>query len=253
MIRYRLEETTYLEKVVAETKLMEVRNELKLNLSDIKMQEITLCILLNNQNLKFEPNGVQKVLDSKNINGDISNNSAIALSNQGVKVAEAEKELASSTMLPDFSFGYFNQSMIGSNTIGSTIATSSDRFSGVQVGLSIPIFYGSYKSNIKEAKINTEIQKLDAQYLSDQTYGKYMEQYQEVLKYQTSLDYYKNQALPQADLILSNAQKSFESGAISYVEYFQNISQALELKFNYLKTLNGYNQSIIKVEYLLGL
>ena len=82
--------------------------------------------------------------------------------------------------------------------------------------------------------------------------GQLEQQLQEVLKYRNSLSYYKDKAVPQAELIIGNAQKSFENGAIGYVEYFQNLNQGLELKFNYLKTLNEYNQAIIDLEYLIG-
>ena len=50
----------------------------------------------------------------------------------------------------------------------------------------------------------------------------------------------------------SNAQKSLENGAIDYVEYVQNVDQALELKLGYLNTLNEYNQAIIDLQYLIG-
>jgi cobalt-zinc-cadmium resistance protein CzcA len=66
------------------------------------------------------------------------------------------------------------------------------------------------------------------------------------------LSYYKDKAVPQAELIIESAQKSLENGAINYVEYFQNLNQGLELKFNYLNTLNEYNQAIIDLEYLIG-
>ena len=92
----------------------------------------------------------------------------------------------------------------------------------------------------------------NASYYSTVLQGQYEQQLQEVLKYQSSLIYYKDQAVPQAELIIGNAQKSFENGAIDYVEYFQNLNQGLELKFNYLNTLNGYNQAIINLEYLIG-
>ena len=47
-------------------------------------------------------------------------------------------------------------------------------------------------------------------------------------------------------------EKSFENGAIDYVEYFQNLNQGLQPKFNYLNTINGYNQAITDLEYLIG-
>jgi len=91
-----------------------------------------------------------------------------------------------------------------------------------------------------------------ANYYNNVLTGEYQQQLQEVLKFRGSLSYYQEKAVPQANLIIVNAQKSFENGAINYVEYFLNVNSALELKFNYLNTLNGYNQSIINLEYLIG-
>jgi len=66
------------------------------------------------------------------------------------------------------------------------------------------------------------------------------------------LKYYDEKALPQAELILSNSKKSFENGAIDYVEYMQGLTYGIEIKNNYLEVLNQYNQSIIAIEYLTG-
>ena len=74
----------------------------------------------------------------------------------------------------------------------------------------------------------------------------------EVLKHQGSLNYYEENAIPQADLIIENAQKSFLNGAINYIEYFQSMRQAIDIKVNYINTLNGYNQAVINIEHLIG-
>ena len=253
-IRYRLEETSYMEKVVAEAKLMELRNDLHMLGNDIKIQEKLLRVILNNDSLVFKvPSLDRKVFESLSLNGNLENNPSIKLSKQQIEIEDARTTLEQSKMYPDFSIGYFNQTAIGNNTSSGGIATNSDRFSGVQIGLSIPLFYGSYKSNIKESKLETEIQTIESQYYINQTLGAYENQLQEVLKYKMSLEYYDLKAIPQADLLLNNAQKSFENGAIEYVEYFQGVNQGLALKINYLNTLNGYNQSLISLEYLLGL
>ena len=101
-------------------------------------------------------------------------------------------------------------------------------------------------------QLRENMAQTNADYYSTVLQGQYEQQLQEVLKYQGSLGYYRDKAVPQANLIIGNAQKSFENGAIDYVEYFQNLNQGLELKFNYLNTLNGYNQAIINLEYLIG-
>ena len=73
-----------------------------------------------------------------------------------------------------------------------------------------------------------------------------------IRKYQNSLQYYRQKGIPQADLILEQGQKSYRNGAIGYLEYFQSLKQALDLKMNFLQTLNDYNQALIQLEYLMG-
>lgn len=253
-VRYETEATNYLEKAAAETRVMEIQNELQLLQSDITIQQHQLNILLNNpENLTFEPETLDErpmtvLLDS----GQLMNNPTLAYALQQVKIAEADVAVKSSQMLPGFSVGYFNQSLIGSQNNNGETATSSDRFTGIQAGISIPLFYGADKSRIKVARLEGQMAQTRASYFNTQLQGQYNQQLQSVAKFQGSLNYYKQKAAPQADLILENAQKSFENGAINYVEYFQSLNQGLQIKFNYLNTLNGYNQSIIGLEYLLG-
>lgn len=73
-----------------------------------------------------------------------------------------------------------------------------------------------------------------------------------VQKERDNLDYYEAQALNQANLILEKAQLSYQEGAINYIEYFQNINYALDIKLNYLTSINAYNQSIIQLSNLFG-
>ena len=253
-IRYEVESTSYLEKIAAETKVMELQNELKMVGADIAIQEQKLRVLLNDSSgLKFTPSELdERVFVVTQETSQIENNPLLSYSKQQVRIAQAEKSVQSSKLLPSFSLGYFNQSMIGSQTINGNIAGSSDRFSGIQAGISIPLFFGSYNGNIKAAQFKTEIAQTNVDYYETKLKGSYQQQMQEVLKYQNSLNYYKEKAIPQADLIIENTQKSFDSGSIGYVEYFQNLNQGLELKFNYLELLNGYNQTIINLEYLIG-
>ena len=253
-IRYETGATSYLEKAAAKTRVMDIQNALKLIASDIIIQKRQLRVLLNDTTgLIFEPESLtERYMANIEDSTQLVNNPLLAYTKQQIDIAHAEKVLQSSKIHPGFSVGYFNQSLIGGQTSSGDIATGTDRFSGVQAGITIPLFYGSYKANIKSAKLKEQMAETNAKYYSTVLQGQYDQQLQEMLKYQSSLNYYKNQAIIQAELIIGNAQKSFENGAIDYVEYFQNLNQGLELKFNYLNTLNGYNQAIINLEYLIG-
>lgn len=253
-IRFETEATNYLEKATAETQVMEVQNQLKLLEADMIIQEKQLQILLNDTtDLSFAPSGLEErqvlALQDRAL---IANNPFLRFTQQQVEIAGAQKSVTSARVMPEFFVGYFNQSLIGSETSDGGIASSSDRFGGVQAGIAIPLFFGSYKADIKAAGLREQMAKTNLEYFQTTIQGQFRQQVEEVNKFRNSLDYYNEKAIPQANLIIDNAQKSFESGNIDYVEYFQNLNQALNLKFNYLNTLNGYNQSVINLEFLIG-
>jgi len=53
-------------------------------------------------------------------------------------------------------------------------------------------------------------------------------------KYASSVDYYENQAVPEADLIIEQASRSYEAGALDYIDYILTLNRALTIKQNYL-------------------
>lgn len=254
-VRYETEESSFLEKAAAETQVMKLANALNMLEADILIAENQLRVLLNDQSgLQFEPSPLSALeLPNASDTSQWKNNPLMGYAHQQIAIAAAEKKVQSAKMLPDLSVGYFNQSLIGSETgNGGEIATGSNRFVGVQAGVSIPLFYGANKAEVRSAQLKTEMAQTNAAYLQTQVQGEFQQQLQRVLKYQSSLSYYRDKAVPQAERILSNAQKSLENGAIDYVEYVQNVDQALELKLGYLNTLNEYNQAIIDLQYLIG-
>ena len=253
-IRYETEATTLLEKVAAETQVMEVKNQLTLIQSDMAIEELKLKVLLNDTlELSFMTNTLEeRTLVSITDTNTLSSNPLLAFAEQQINIANAEKKVQSAKVWPDLSIGYFNQSMTGSVLSDGNFAPSDYRFSGIQGSITIPLFFGSYKANVNTAKLNTEKAQINANYYQKVLQGQYEQSLQEVIKYKSSLSYYRDKAVPQANLIIKNAQRSFSLGAIGYVEYFQNLNQALNLKYNYLINLNGYNQAVINLEYLIG-
>ena len=171
-----------------------------------------------------------------------------------ITVREKEKSLNKAQFLPDFSIGYFNQSLIGSYTVNGTdqFFGSSQRFTGLQATISIPLWAKPDLARVKAAKLNQQKAETEAGYYQTVLLGEYERVVQDYLKYKYTIETYETNALPQAELILSNATKSFEGGAIDYVEYIQGLNNGLEIKNSYLNILNQYNQSIIAIEYLAG-
>lgn len=253
-LRYETEESSFLEKATAETKVLEIQNRLNLVKSDIAIYESQLRVLMNDSTAhQFKPGTIQKREISNVYDPElVSQNPQLAFYDNLINTANAETSVHKSEMLPDISIGYFNQSIIGNPTSNGGIATSSDRFTGLQAGISLPIFFGSYKAKIKQAKLKAEIAEINADYNKSMLLSSHQQYLNELMKQKSSLNYYEEKAIPQADMIIENANKSFKNGAIDYIEFIQAMNQALEIKFNYIKTLNNYNQAVINLEYLIN-
>jgi cobalt-zinc-cadmium resistance protein CzcA len=255
-LRFKTGETNLLEKSTAESRLLEVKTFRQQNKSDIEIAINQLQTLLNSQ----EPVDISdSVLVKREFNAEydsvqLANNPLLAYFRQQIEVGQRAKALEKSRLLPDFTLGYFSQTLQGNQTVnGSERYFGRDyRFQGLQVGVSIPLWIFPQRERIKGAEINRQIAQSNFDYERKNLEGQYKQAIEQYLKFKNSLNYYQQNGLPTADLIIQNAQKGFQSGAIGYVEVFQALNQALSVKFSYLDVLNEYNQALISIEYLLS-
>lgn len=255
-LKTKVGESNNLEMVTARSQWLEVRNQLQKTESDIVINYQQLQTLINRKSAfdiadtvpaKLVPAGTGE-------NQDLSENPSLAYMYQQVKVAELEKKLGCSKALPDFSLAYFNQSMIGVQDVNGVPVSfgSGDRFTGFQVGLSVPVVFLSYASESKAARLKAQIAGNNADYYAKSLEGSYHSLQAEYLKYLKSVDYYETQAIPEADLIIKQAGLSYKAGAADYLEYILSLSRALQIRQGYLDELNNLNQSVISIEFLMG-
>lgn len=257
-LRYKTGESNLLEKATAESQVAEIEVMLAQNQSDIEIYQTMLKTLLNVESVadiavdSLEARELTFLLES----ADVNNNPTLAWFRQQIAVAEREKSVERSRLMPDLTVGYFNQSLNGPNQdINGNPVTfnSGDRFTGFQVGVAIPIFGAKSQSSIiKASELKRQESEARLKATSNELEGRLESLIQQYQKFQNSLEYYQLNALPQAELILKQAQKGFESGDIGYVEYTQGLSRALSVQFNYLDILNQYNQTIIQIEFIAG-
>jgi heavy metal efflux system protein len=142
---------------------------------------------------------------------------------------------------PDFRVGLINQSI--DQNYNQNI---------VQVGVNVPLFTKAQQARIESSKIGQEIGKQQIQLAENQ-----LESQLKTLKIQhdkikNSIAYYEKSALPQVNLIISTATKTYQAGEIEYVEFVQNITQAWQIKEAYLSEIQALNQIIINIETIIG-
>ena len=173
---------------------------------------------------------------------------------QQVEISHLQRALELSHLMPDISIGYFNQSMIGTQDVNGVPRSfgAGDRFSGVQAGITIPLWFVPYSSKAKAAGLSEKAAATQAEYFSKSLTGEYFSLLDEYKKYSESVEYYIQQAVPEAELIIDQSTRSYKAGVMDYLDYILNLNRGIEIKQNYLDALNGLNQTILNIEFITG-
>lgn len=249
-------ETTLLEKLTAETQGLEIENQMRQNQADIEIYKGKLALLLNMQQPFSIADTILRKLELSLVadSSVLAGNPGLASCYQQVEVARASTAIEKARLMPGIEVGYFNKSFIGDAEINGQVRhlTSADRFTGVMGGISVPLLFGAQASRIKASRIQEKIAYSDAEGYRSALLNEFHSQYQEFLKNKSSVEYYEKSALPNADHIIAQATKSYRAGALDYIDYNQSVTHALEVKRTYLETINGYNQAVINLEFIIG-
>ena len=242
-IRRNTGETSNLEMLTAQNKISEIKLRMNENNTNLAGAFLQLQKILN-------LNGKISVQDSAlyELNITITNDSTtiykspyIALSGQLVNTSKTEYSLEKSRVLPDFSLGYIHEPVKNNGT-----------YYGYQIGMNIPIWYKPQKNRIKAAQIDINIAQNEYlnEVLSYQTMLNKL--LQQLSQFDEKLKYFTNEGLPLANEIIKTSISAYKAGEIDYVEFVQNINQALDLKSGYLETLFQHNQVAIIINQITG-
>ena len=155
----------------------------------------------------------------------------LALEQQNINVEKSK-------FFPSISVGYFNQQI---DLVGG--------FQGWSVGVSVPLWIFSQKKQVKIAQLNYQIAQNQYEYASNRIFKEYHTLMDQYLKLSQKLDYYENTGLKLAEKIMETSTKLYEAGQIDYVEYLQNLQEAMTIEQAYLSTLNRYNAVVITLNY----
>ncbi|MEI8225333.1 MAG: CusA/CzcA family heavy metal efflux RND transporter [Bacteroidota bacterium] len=255
-LRAKSGETNRLEMITARSQSLEIKNQLYQVTSDIAISGRKLMILLNSR-FPLTPSVTEVHRFDFALNSDsvsVEQNPFLAYIKQQVEVSQIAKKLESSQMLPDLNVGYFSQTIIGTQDVNGVPQNfgKDSRFNGIQAGISVPLWFSPYTSRVKAAKINENIARTNAENYTKSISGSFQSLLDEYNKYTSSVDYYEKQAVPEADLIIEQATRSYKAGALDYLDYVFTLNRALAIRQNYLDALNNFNQTIIAIEYITG-
>lgn len=141
--------------------------------------------------------------------------------------AQRQLSVNKSKGLPAFELGY------RLNT-----ATGGERFNGFLVGVSIPLF--SNRNNVRQAKAQSLYTDLQLESTTSTVESELQQLYNQSLALKTSMDEYNTVLKSQNNLALLN--KAIQTGQISMIEYFVDVTTLYQSMQNYMQLQNEYQK-----------
>jgi cobalt-zinc-cadmium resistance protein CzcA len=253
-LKFRTGETGLLEKTAAATRLAEMQH---LNRQSVAEEQVLLAdlqglsgsvipLVITKQTLEPLPAAVM---------GDtaqLQQYPALQWQQQQVVIQEKEKKLEANALLPDLSVGYFNQSLIATplNSAGTAVAKGGDRFQGWHAGVSIPLWLGPFRAKVRAAEQRRIQADFNYQQSNVELKSRWHQAIAQFSRYQSSLDYYRETAMPNAMLIEKQALLGYEKGDVGYTTYLLSLQEVFNIREAYLQTIRDYNNAVLSLQML---
>jgi outer membrane protein TolC len=243
--QFKAGQIDYLQQTFAEAQYGEIHNQYQQSLTraaslKVQLQWFTgirdsiavepLTVVLSQTQFSFAPDSTA-----------LFSNPAVQLLQQQENVAKQNISLQKSKALPGLAFGYFNQ--------GERTTKWSNRF---RFGVTIPLWFGQYKSKINAAKTEQQVIQNKQQGLQQELSAQVINTNSEMQTNWQSIQYYQQTGLRKAQEVITTSQRFFVSGEIDYISLLRNSNDAYNVYLKYLETVRNYNLSVINHKYLMG-
>ncbi|XAZ81848.1 CusA/CzcA family heavy metal efflux RND transporter (plasmid) [Fibrella sp. ES10-3-2-2] len=256
-LRQRTGEGTAVEVATATNQLGEIRNALAQTEADRQIALSRLQTLLNTDGpvSLSDSTLTRRTLPALIDSATLAQTPELTLLRQQIDIAARQTDVEQARLLPSFSVGYFNQSLIGTYLVGQqeVYYGGGRRFQGLTAGVAIPIFRKPQQARVEAARLGQQVSEATLALTQRNLQGELRATIQEIRKLQSSLTYYEQTGLPTARLLADKAGVAFRAGEIGYLQYSQAITQAYQTRASYVDVLGAYNQTVIRLEQLLGL
>ncbi|MBP6732672.1 MAG: TolC family protein, partial [Chitinophagales bacterium] len=248
--RFAAGESNMLEKASADMQRFQITQQLNLLEQDYEIALLQFKILLNTEDdlLPAQSEGrlpLPQLADSQ----QVAAHPYIKMQLQQQQISNAAVRLSRSKLAPNLLAGYSNQSIRGLQNINGTDRnfTASNRFSSVQVGLGIPLFFGSQKAQINAASVNRTIAQGQYEVAVKDYNNKYKQAWVAVAKYNQLVQQYEGRTLKDGNQIIEIATQQFKNGSIDYLHWVMLVNQSIAIQSDYADAVNHLNQSIIEI------
>ncbi|AYA39083.1 TolC family protein (plasmid) [Hymenobacter oligotrophus] len=165
----------------------------------------------------------------------------LAAATQNVALSQSGISLVRARRTPALTLGYQNQAFENSQL--------KYRF---QFGVSVPIWFWTYRSQLQAATARSRAATYQLQTQRLELGTQYQQALADTRKFSASLTYYEQTGVPQSRAIISQSQRLFQAGEVSYLQLIMSLNQAFAIQNTYLTTIRDYRQALVELSYLQG-
>lgn len=249
-LRFEKGAANVLEKTAAESRRQQITNQLNLINNDLEIAVRQFNFFVQDSKT-YMPKADRLKIKDPLITSDsaaINGLPLIELARHQQEAARYRWQTEKSKLLPDFTIGYNNQTLIGPQVVRGQELTygAGKRFGYVSAGVGIPLFFKAQNARVAAAKLDWERNQKQADLTSLRLQNELDNAAQHIAKYQQSLQYYEGQGLKNADVIITTADQQFQEGDIDFLQWAIVADQAITIKNEYINALTSYNLAVIE-------
>lgn len=250
--RFDAGDVDLLEKATAENQQLTISYQLEALQTDYQILLTQFNVLLN-VDTPVEPASEYLIYSLLQVpdQQSIVQNPSLKLQQERINLFQQQVQLEKSKLLPSFSIGYSNASIIGWQTNAQNIEQyygSSNRFSSVNAGIGIPVFFGANRARIKaasiqakEAQLELVVTKQELESNLENSIRIYQRNFKVVQLYQKSI-------LPNGVSIINTATSKLNAGEIGYLDWVILVNQTVSARTEYFNTIQQLNEAAFEIE-----
>jgi cobalt-zinc-cadmium resistance protein CzcA len=251
--RFEKGESNIAEKATAANQLGQIRMQLKTLDNDLSMAQLQFRWMLNSS-VNFQVVDEQIQVNVPKIQEQMlaALHPELELLKQEQIMAKASTATERAKLLPEINLAY-NLNGIRGMADNNVYYDGTPRFHSIQIGLNIPLFASAQRAKISAAKLNQDI----AQKAFDNNNQRFTLTAKSVISNYQNLDnalgFYEKEALKNAELLQSAANKQYQNGEINYLDWVMLINQVTQIKSDYLEALHKRNTALAEIIYYTNL
>lgn len=238
--RFDLGETNYLEKLTASGKRREIG--LKLTESDQNYQVAVerLKSLLNyDGDLNVDNSDVILELNE----WEMENHPAMTYYDNAIIQASHQVQVEKRKLLPDLNLEVFR---------GTNSYTGSKIYPGIQGGITVPLFFGAQRSQVRASKFHKEMMELEAMNYEKNLGSRYSQTQFKVDQNLEVIKYYQEEGEGLATQLMEQANRSFQEGEIDFLQFVQLVENSMNITLQYLESKYNYQINVLEINYLIN-